>query len=104
MPAPRRSSSSSAPAVKPSKVKRRFTLKEANRSLPLVSRIVGDIVAAHNAATQLQTKLESNPSKEGRDVAGTERELEAKLERLQLLVDELTEVGVELKDYSMGLV
>src|SRR3954465_9233061 len=104
MPAPRRPSSSSAPAVKPSKVKRRFSLKEANRSLPLVSRIVGDIVAAHNAATQLQSKLESNAPKDAKDSAAAERELETKLERLQVLVDELTEVGVELKDYSMGLV
>ena len=103
MPAPRRSSSSSAATVAPSKVKRRFTLKEANRSLPLVSRIVADIVAAHNAATKLQAKLESSPNT-SKDTAGAERELETRLERLQSLVDELTEVGVELKDYSMGLV
>jgi hypothetical protein len=103
MPAPRRSSSSSAATVAPSKVKRRFTLKEANRSLPLVSRIVADIVAAHNAATKLQAKLEATPNA-SKDTAGAERELETRLERLQSLVDELTEVGVELKDYSMGLV
>ena len=105
MPAPRRSSSSSsATSVKPSPTKRRFTLKEANRSLPLVSRIVADIVAAHNAATMLQAKLESSPNQQPKDAAGSERELEQKLERLQALVDELTEVGCELKDYSMGLI
>src|SRR5881397_2065494 len=105
MPAPRRSSSSSsAPSVKPSPTKRRFTLKQANRSLPLVSRIVADIVAAHNAATMLQAKLESSPNQQAKDAGGSERELEQKLERLQALVDELTEVGCELKDYSMGLI
>ena len=34
----------------------------------------------------------------------TEKELEAKLDRLQSLVDELGEVGCELKDYQTGLV
>jgi hypothetical protein len=79
-------------------------LKEANRSLPLVSRIVADIVATHNAATLLQGKLESSPNQSPKEAALTETELETKLERLQALVDELTEVGCELKDYSMGLV
>ena len=33
-----------------------------------------------------------------------EQELELKLDRLQALVEELGEVGCELKDYQMGLV
>ena len=42
--------------VTPSKNKRRFSLEQANRSLPLVSRIVRDIVATHQNITALQGK------------------------------------------------
>jgi hypothetical protein len=90
------------PIVTPSKSKKRFTLAQANKSLPLVSRIVADIVAAHQAATTLQGRLET--LKSSKEQNKTEKELEIKLDRLQNLVDELSEVGCELKDYQTGLV
>jgi hypothetical protein len=90
------------PSVTPSKPKKRFTLAQANKTLPLVSRIVKDIVNAHERATTLQTKLEGQiPNKDRTDA---EANLEGTLDRLQTLVDELSGVGVELKDYQMGLV
>lgn len=91
------------PSVTPSRPKRRFTLEQANKTLPLVSRIVNDIVKAHEVATSLQAKLESSnqPAPEQQQ---TESDLEKKLDRLQTLVDELSEVGCELKDYQTGLV
>jgi hypothetical protein len=91
------------PSVTPSRPKRRFTLEQANKSLPLVSRIVDDIVKAHEVATSLQAKLESS-SAQSKDQQQTESDLEKKLDRLQNLVDELSEVGCELKDYQSGLV
>lgn len=49
----------SAPdSVRSSRPKRRFTLLEANRSLPLVKRVVGDIVKTHALAMKLQHELE----------------------------------------------
>ena len=90
------------PSVTPSRPRRRFTLAQANKSLPLVRRIVADIVQTHQRATTLQAKLElPAPTKER---AAAEDQLESALERLQDLVDELSEVGCELKDYQMGLV
>ena len=93
------------PAVKPSKPKRRFTLEQANRALPLVSRIVKDIVNVHQRITRLQQQHGQNKAAaaSARDQAA-QAELEAAVDRLQGFVDELTNVGVELKDYQTGLV
>ena len=90
------------PSVKPSRVKKRFTLDQANRALPYVSRVVSDIVKAHEKATGLQVKLETLRTTRAQDNA--ERELVAVMDRLQVLVDELHGVGCELKDYQTGLV
>lgn len=92
----------SPPSVTPSKVKKRFTLDQANRTLPFVSRVVGDIVKAHKHAIDLQTKMET--LRPGRTYDNAERDLGLVCERLQVLVDELNTVGCELKDYQMGLV
>jgi len=97
--------------VSPSKSKRRFSLQEANRAVPLVSRIVRDIVATHQQITTLQTKSQGGQtSKSKKDQtankapATTDKELEGAVDRLQGFVDELTSIGVELKDYQTGLV
>lgn len=81
---------------------RRFTLAEANRALPLVERVVRDIVAAHEQARQLHGQLSARPAEPVR--ASVERELEAQLARLQSLVEELNDIGCELKDFRIGLV
>lgn len=88
--------------VTPSKSKRRFTLAQACSALPLVKRIVADIVKAHDDATKMQSMLEiPQPEKQRTRM---ESDLEAKLDRLQNLVEELHDVGCELKDYKVGLV
>jgi hypothetical protein len=88
------------PKVAPSRTKRRFTLEQANRSLPLVGRIVRDIVAAHQKITVLQGRANGAAARD----KTMQKELEGAVDRLQGFVDELTEVGVELKDYQTGLV
>jgi hypothetical protein len=84
------------------KPKRRYTLAEANRALPLVTRIVRDIVNAHERATQLQAKIEELPA--ARDSAQVQGQLDSALDRLQDYVDELAVLGIELKDYETGLI
>jgi len=95
------------PRVTPSnKPKRRFTLEQANRTLPLVSRIVADIVRVHKNASSLQGQIEKQdkqqPSKQR--TADIEKELETAKERLNGLLDELSDVGCELKDFQTGLI
>jgi len=91
------------PRVSPSKPKRRFSLEQANSTLPLVSRVVTDIVKVHKNATAIQSQIETmKPNSKNRPAA--ERELEQTLERLNGLLDELSDIGCEIKDFQVGLV
>lgn len=74
---------------------------EANRSLPLVRRIVADIVQTQQVATQLHTRAETLS---GRDQQEAQNELQRQVDRLQEYIDELIEIGVELKDHQTGLI
>ena len=85
----------------PSQPVRKFTLEQANKSLPLVKRIVADIVSTHERATRNQLRLEKA---KGSDQQAAQRELNGSVDRLQDLVDELSDVGCELKDYLTGLI
>lgn len=89
-------------SVTPSRPRRRFTLEQANRSLPLVRRIVADVVQTHAAAARLQQQLEraAGPAEQ----APLQQQLEHAMHRLEDFVDELAEIGCELKDYQMGLI
>ena len=86
---------------KPHKTKSWFRVAEANRSLPLVKRIVRDIVNAHQRATQLQGKIEAA---KGAAAAALQSQADAAMADLQEYVDELSGLGIELKDYETGLI
>jgi hypothetical protein len=88
--------------VSPSLPKKRFTLALANKTLPLVRRIVSDIVAAHDHALEVQAQVERQ--RDGKEQASAQSELDVTLDRLQDLVDELIDIGCELKDYQTGLI
>jgi hypothetical protein len=99
MPGP---SFSTPRSVKASVPKKRFTVVQANKTLPLVKRIVTDVVKTHEQALVLQNQLESvEDTKETNAVQG---ELNRTLEHLNAFVAELTEIGCEVKDYKSGLI
>ncbi len=88
---------------------RTFTPDLANRSLPLVRRIVEDIVAQF---TRWQTRVRefelvsasntmSDPNPRAEEL---EREVAVLAAELEHFHQELAALGVEFKDYSMGLV
>ena len=80
-------------------VRRLYTPELANRSLPLIARIAGDVQAAARQiqASWLQLQADS----------GDRQELETRLDGLRdryaELVGELEQLGVELKDPLSGL-
>jgi len=91
--------------VSPSRSPKRFTLSEANRALPLVKRIVADVVKSHELVASLQSAVTSlGKDSSSKEATGIQKKLDAGVEQLQAYVDELREVGVDLKDYQMGLV
>jgi hypothetical protein len=95
--------SSSAPKrAAASRSSRRFTLEQANKSLPLVKRIVADIVKMHAQAVTCREAVDQ--AKGSRESAAAQKDLDATVDRLSALVDELSEVGAELKDYDTGLI
>jgi hypothetical protein len=87
--------------VSPSRRVRRFTLAQANRTLPLVRRIVSDIVRVHRDVRNLQAVLQAASAK---DQPAAQTALDHELDSLQTYVDELVDVGCELKDFQSGLV
>ena len=83
--------------------KRVFSLAQANRTLPLVGRIVSDVVSLYRQMAAIQQRLASEPldvfERETLEISAEKQELE-----FEGFVDELTAVGCELKDANMGLV
>jgi hypothetical protein len=88
-------------SVRPSRPRRRFTLEQANKSLPLVRRIVSDVVRTHSEASKLQQQLERV---NGPEQAIVQQRLDHAMHRLEDFVDELSEIGCELKDFQAGLI
>lgn len=92
-----------------------FTIEEANNALPLVRAIVADIVAKYAEVSERKSRLdqirESRSSRDrssqdlyGEELTQVEEELDQEIARLQEFIDELENLGVELKDISRGLV
>ena len=88
--------------VRPSRPKRRFSVSQANSALPLVRRIVVDIVKTHGLVLRLQAEIERATS--AKDQAATQTQLDQSVTRLEDFVEELSEIGCELKDYQVGLI
>ncbi len=93
----------SAPQRSPaSRNVRRFTLEQANKSLPLVRRIVTDIVNTHALASARRDAVENAHGT--KEAAVAQQSLEMAVARLDDLEDELEDVGAHLKDHQTGLV
>jgi hypothetical protein len=94
------SSSLTPKPVIPSRAPKRFTLDEANRTLPLVKRIVGDIVKTQQRVADLEADLSRAMPKAQPAIQSA---LDRAVERFQAYVGELARIGCQLKDHKTGL-
>ncbi len=82
-----------------------FTAEEANKALPLVKAIVGDIVRQFEVVNSLKQRLSAVHGERRRpandpyaeETAQSQAELDAEEIKLASFIDELTRLGVELK-------
>jgi len=98
-------------AKKPAQQKKYFTVTEANATLPLVRAIVRDISELARELDELQDRVERCHSVAGdlteahtEEVQNMVAEIERGHEQMSQYVEELTGLGVELKDFRTGLV
>ena len=82
--------------------KKFFTVDQADASLVYLRRVVSDIRLAYGIVVDLRRQIE-DPANDHR-VHALEAEYEDAMDRLTELVDELSRVGVELKDFERGQV
>lgn len=88
-----------------SKGKRFFTLAQANRTLIYLERIVGDVVAEYNVLIELEELIESAEQTSSEDQLEQARQRLVKtVDTLQVCLEELDLMGVELRDFSRGIV
>jgi hypothetical protein len=87
-----------------------FTVVQANRTLPLVSRIVADVVAEHPRWRQLVAEYEVAALSSRPDTGETaeQQRLRAEIDAVARRIDgyarELSSVGCQLKSYEDGTV
>ena len=87
-----------------------FTVEAANSTLPLVSRIVRDVVADHPRWRELVAAYEvaalaAEPSRgESREQSRLQAEIDAVARRIDGYVRELDAIGCHLKSYEEGTV
>jgi hypothetical protein len=85
--------------------KRYFTLAEADRTLPLVRRIVRDIMATYRQVLAVRNNMETlRAAGLAVEFESAQDQLYALVARAQEFTAELTEIGAQLKDWNMGLV
>ena len=85
-----------------------FTSDEANRMLPLVSRIADDIVAAYSHVNTVLGEFEAEKARAEVDeshlpiLRERDEAVGAALDQFQALVEEIEALGGTVKDYEAG--
>lgn len=82
-----------------------FTVQSAERSLPLVKRVVADIVRDFGKLMELRDQRHSLADATPTEATDRMRsDIERLADRLNSLQQELSEIGCELKDWALGLI
>lgn len=87
-----------------------FTLAEANRTLPLVERVVRDIMAVYPEWKDLVARFELAAAQSRPDWGESKEQLDLKAQidavaaRINGFLAELEQIGCEFKGFDLGLV
>lgn len=84
-----------------------FTIEQANRALPLVRRIVQDIVDEYARWQELVKRLDvlaAGPERSAAEIDRVQQKIQAAARTIDDCVRELTDLGVEMKGFDVGLV
>src|SRR5215211_2715978 len=89
--------------------RRFFTPEQADRTLPLVRRIVEDIVVQYRRWAECMREFENVTARSRADrvdprAEHLQREVQTLAADIEAFESELTDLGIELKDYSLGLI
>ena len=85
-----------------------FTPDEANRMLPLVSRIADDIVAAYSHVNKVLKAFEAEKTRAESDesrlpfLRQRDEDVATALDQFQALIEEVEALGGTVKDYEAG--
>jgi hypothetical protein len=84
-----------------------FTIEQANRTLPLVRRIVQDVVDQYARWQELVKELDvlaAGPAPDAARIDRLQRDIQGAARTIDGFVRELTDLGVEMKGFDVGLV
>jgi hypothetical protein len=84
-----------------------FTIEQANRALPLVRRIVQDIVDEYARWQEMVKSLDVLAASSARgtaEIARLQQDIQQAARTIDGYVRELTELGIEMKGLDVGLV
>ena len=85
--------------------RRHFTLAQANRTLPFVTRVVGDLVAKAAEYRRLDAQQrELAEKRKAAELEQVEHRMEQLKGELEKVAAELGPIGCELKDLDRGLI
>lgn len=95
----------SQPRTSRGKKRRVFTIDHANRTLPLVKRIVADMVKQYKLVCSLEERCHMRrPQVSQAEHQAIRKRYEQELDKLRDLCEELSAVGCDLKDWRRGLI
>jgi hypothetical protein len=83
--------------------KKYFTLAEARRALPLIKRIAKDVRAVQGLRVTLNEQIHAHIAQTQREEALLEARFDLATSQLEGYIQELAQVGAELKDASTAL-
>jgi hypothetical protein len=86
---------------------RTFTIEQANRALPLVRRIVQDIVDEYARWQDMVKSLDvlaASSARGNAEIARLQQDIQQAARTIDGYVRELTELGIEMKGLDVGLV